>query len=95
MDIIFNGKQSGEELVSSIQNVLRLFKERYHIPEFREIHLVVTLLDETGNDVELVDNQNATVYRTFEVYQEKSELRGQKSSKKHPKLKLIVDNTHH
>lgn len=94
MDIIFNDKQTGEELVTNIQNVIRLFKERYHVPEFREIHLVVTLVDEAGQDVELVDNQNSTVYRTFEVYQEKSELRG-RNEKKSPKLKLIVDNTQH
>ena len=57
MDIILNGKYTGDELVNGVEGVVRLFKERYQIPEFREVHLTVTLVDEAGQDVELVDNQ--------------------------------------
>lgn len=93
MDIIFKGRHTGEELIQSVQGIVHLFKDRYKVPEFREIHLVVTLVDTLGQDVELVDNQSSNVYRTFEVYRENSELRGQKSLKEKPKIRLIVDNT--
>lgn len=94
MDIIFKGRHTGEELIQSVQGIVHLFKDRYKVPEFREIHLVVTLVDTLGQDVELVDNQSSNVYRTFEVYRENSELRGQKSFKEKPNIRLIVDNTH-
>lgn len=93
MDIIFKGRHTGEELIQSVQGIVHLFKDRYKVPEFREIHLVVTLVDKLGQDVELVDNQSSNVYRTFEVYRENAELRGQKSLKEKPKIRLIVDNT--
>ena len=93
MDIIFKGTHSGDELAAGIQGVVRLFKERYHVPAFKEIHLVLTLIDEVGQEVELVDNQNSNVYRTFEVYRENTELKGQDDPKDHPNLKLVVDNT--
>lgn len=94
MDIIFKGTHSTEELANSVFNVLRLFKDRYHVPTFREIHLTVTLLDESGQDVELVDNQSSDIYRTFEVYRENcSELRQKEHPTPGPGLKLVVDNT--
>ena len=95
MDIIFKGKHTGEELVASLLSVVRLFKDRYNVPEFREIHLSVTLLDKTGKDVELVDNKSSSVYRVFEVYRENSELRGEDTADERAKPKLVVDNTHH
>ncbi|MCX7115310.1 MAG: hypothetical protein NTW08_05330 [Gammaproteobacteria bacterium] len=93
MDIIFKGKHTGDELVDSMLSVVRLFKKQYHVPQFREVHLTVTLIDETGHDVELVDNQSETIYRTFEVYRQNSELRGVESSSQAPFVRLVVDNT--
>lgn len=91
MDIIFKGNHTGDELTKSVLGVVRLFKERYHVPMFREIHLTVTLVDEAGNDVELVDNDNSAVYRTFEVYRQEPEVHQDKVCPS--KLTLVVDNT--
>lgn len=90
MDIIFQGKHNEKEAAESLLNVLTLFKDRYHISQFREMHLTVTLVDEQGDDVELVDTETTKAYRIFEVYRE-----GQEFTKRRglPMLKLIVDNT--
>ena len=90
MDIILKGAHSSDEAAQSLARVLELFKERYHIAGFREIHLSVILVDEQGDDVELVDSETNQVYRIFEVYRQGYELDGKKGS---PVLKLIVDNT--
>lgn len=90
MDIILQGQHNGDEAVESLANVLRMFKERYHIKEFREIHLTVTLVDEFGDEVELVDSDTSQAYRFFEVFREGHEL---SSRRPNPALKLVIDNT--
>ncbi|MCP0914085.1 MULTISPECIES: hypothetical protein [Legionella] len=90
MEIIFQGKFENEEAAESILSVIKLFKDRYRIKQFREIHLTVTLLDEQGDDVELVDSETGEVYRFFEVHRENYELSRRPSL---PVLKLVVDNT--
>ena len=90
MDIIFQGKHNSEEAAESLASVLRLFKDRYHIEQFREIHLTVTLVDEYGDDVELVDSETSQAYRSFEVCRKGDEL---SCGKKKAFLKLVVDNT--
>jgi hypothetical protein len=90
MEVIFQGNHSSEEATESLYSVIRLFKERYHISHFRELHLTVTLVDENGDDVELVDSETLEAYRRFEVCREgpvctrRSGLHG---------LRLVVDNT--
>jgi hypothetical protein len=90
MDIILQGEHSGDEAAQSLERVLQLFKERYHIAGFREIHLTVTLIDEQGDDVELVDSESNQAYRIFEVYRQGYELSGKRHT---PVLQLVVDNT--
>ena len=90
MEIIFQGRHDGDEATESLLSVLRLFKERYHINQFREMHLSVTLVDEQGEDVELVDSETAQVYRIFEVYRQGHELARVTGR---PVLKLVIDNT--
>jgi len=90
MDIILQGVHSGDEAALSLQRVLQLFKDRYDIACFREIHLTVTLIDEQGDDVELIDSETNQVYRIFEVYRQGYELNGKKGI---PVLQLVVDNT--
>lgn len=90
MDIILKGQHDGSETVASLERVLELFKDRYHINDFREIHLTVTLVDAQGDDVELIDTETNQAYRVFEVYRAGYELLGQKSV---PHLQLVVDNT--
>jgi hypothetical protein len=90
MDIILNGQHDGLETIESLERVLLLFKERYSINDFREIHLTVTLVDEHGDEVELVDSESQRPYRVFEVYRSGQELKGQRGA---PLLHLVVDNT--
>lgn len=90
MDIILQGQHSGDETAESIQRVLKLFKERYQIEGYCEIHLTVTLLDKQGEEVELVDSETNEAFRIFEVYRKGYELEGRKGI---PLLQLVVDNT--
>lgn len=90
MDIIFQGKHNSEEAAESLLSVLRMFKERYQISQFREMYLTVTLVDDQGDDVELIDSETSHAYRTFRVYRNGYELDGRKGK---PMLQLVVDNT--
>jgi len=90
MDIILQGQHDSKEALKSLENVLNLFKERYNITDFREIHLTLTLVDEQGDVVELVDIDTNQAYRVFEVYREGYEFAGQQGI---PLLQLVVDNT--
>ncbi|MCL5272468.1 MAG: hypothetical protein M1486_04040 [Gammaproteobacteria bacterium] len=90
MDIILQGQHNADETVQSLERVLQLFKERYQVEGFREIHLTVTLLDAQGDEVELIDSESNQAYRVFEVYRQGYELTGRKGI---PMLQLVVDNT--
>jgi hypothetical protein len=90
MDIIFQGIHSSEEAAESFLSVLRLFQDRYKIDHFREMHLTVTLVDDEGKDVELIDNETSQAFRIFEVYRKGYELNGRQGQ---PMLQLVVDNT--
>ena len=90
MEIVFQGRHDSDEAAESLVGVLRLFKERYHIGQFREMHLSVTLVDEQGEDVELIDSETAEAYRIFEVYRQGQELA---RATGRPVLKLVIDNT--
>lgn len=90
MDIIFQGSHSKEEFVHSLKNVLELFADRYQINRFREIRCTVTLVDNQGEDVELMDSETGYVYRLFEAHREEHELLGRRGK---PLLKLVVNNT--
>lgn len=90
MDIILQGQHNSDEAVESLERVMQLFKERYNINGYREIHLTVTLVDEQGDEVELVDSETNQPYRTFEVYRKGYELAGRQGI---PMLQLVVDNT--
>lgn len=90
MDIILQGQHNGNETVESLDRVLKLFKERYHVDGFKEIHLTVTLVDEQGDEVELIDSETNQAYRIFEVYRKGYELEGKRGT---PLLQLVVDNT--
>lgn len=97
MEIIFDGKHSDKEALESFVSIIQLLKGRYHIEAFREMHLSVTLVDDAGEDVELVDSQTDEPLRIFEVYRDKSAYALSKENtpiRLKPRLKLVVDNTH-
>ena len=103
MEIIFDGQHSDAQASEYLVNVIQLLKERYHIHQFREIHLSITLVDESGQDVELVDSQTNQPYRMLEVYQNqdavvvshriRNHMRCVTHGIKSAALKLVVDNT--
>lgn len=90
MEIIFHGRHDSEEATESLLSIIRLFNERYHIGQFREMHLSVTLVDEGGSDVELVDSETDKAYRVFDVYRQGYDLTKEVGR---PLLKLVIDNT--
>lgn len=90
MEIIFQGRLDSDEAAESLLSVLRLFRERYQIRQFREVHLSVTLVDDKGEDVELIDNETSEVYRVFEVCRQGHELTKPAGR---PSLKLVINNT--
>ena len=89
MEIIFHGRHSSAEAQASLAHILCLLKERYNIQAFREMRLSVTLVDEMGIDVELVDSETNHAYRTFEIYQQGHEFIREIGR---PTLSLVVDN---
>lgn len=92
MQVIFQGEQNSEEMVESLLSIVKLFRERYGINNFREMKLSMVLMDEQGDDVELVDSRTAEVFRVFEVYKSGAAIKPV-SSIKTPNLKLVIDNT--
>lgn len=90
MEIIFHGRHDSADAAESLQGVIRLLHDRYHIDQFREMHLSITLVDNGGEDVELIDNETEQAYRIFEVYRQGQELL---KGTGRPGLKLVIDNT--
>ncbi len=90
MDIILDGMHDSEETLMSLAAVLRMFQERYHIKGFHEIHLSITLVDQAGDDVELIDDETGQTYRSFEVCRDVLKAASPQTKKY---MTLVVDNT--
>ena len=91
MQIYFHGHQSFEEAAESLLSIIKLFKERYAITNYRDIHLNITLVDEQGEDLELVDATTSEVLGVFEVHKNE-EFEAKPAPEKSP-VRLVVDNT--
>lgn len=97
MKIMFHGSQSTEEAAESLLSILKLFKERYGINQFREMNLDLVLQDSDGEDVELIDARTSEILGIFEVFQNERQynemLQGDEPIRAvAPHLKLVVDN---
>jgi hypothetical protein len=90
MEIIFHGQQDWEKIQESLNGIIKMLHDQYHINQLREIHLTVTLVDDQGFDVELVDSETEQVFRVMEVYRNNQEYLRIKQS---TPLSLVVDNT--
>lgn len=88
MEIIFHGRHDSEQATESFLSIIKLLHERYQVGHFREMHLSMTLVDEQGADVELVDSETDKALRVFEVYRER-QARIKRRSR--PNLKLVVN----
>lgn len=95
MQILFHGDHSAEEAAESLLSILKLFKDRYSIDNYRSMNLNLTLLNEEGEDVELVDVGSSEVLGVFEVYKSGVEESNSilPNERAVPHLQLVVDNT--
>jgi len=103
MKITFHGQHNSDEATDSVSGILKLFKERYGIEDYREINLNVTLVNHDGEEVELVDASTSDVLDVFEVYKNAEEVKNNHKKEPPPKpasskdkyahLTLVVDNT--
>jgi len=92
MHIVFQGQQTTEEAAESLLSILKLFKDRYGISHFKEMRLNMTLQDDSGEDVELVDSSTSEVLGVFEVYKS-GEPPEKTKTQMPPHLRLVVDNS--
>lgn len=90
MNIIFHDMHSDTEASESLASIIKLFKEQYNIKQFKEIELSLTLVDDEGYDVELVDSNSSEVYRRFDVYKHGHAIERPDGQ---PLLQLVVDNS--
>lgn len=88
MEIIFHGRHDSTQATESLAGIIAMLEKRYQIGVFREMHLSITLVDETGEDVELVDTETDEAYRVLEVYQQSKHIPKKKGR---PDLKLVID----
>jgi hypothetical protein len=95
MHVVFQGYQTTEQAAESLLSILKMFKDRYGITHFREMRLNMTLQDNQGEDVELVDAATSEVLGVFEVYKsgEAPLPKFAANQPRHPELRLVVDNT--
>jgi hypothetical protein len=89
MEIIFHGKYESSDVAQSVVSVIEFLHKKYKIAEFKEMHLSLTMVDNAGFDVELIDSTTDEVYRKFDVYRQMHEL---KTTEGKPALRLVVDN---
>ena len=90
MEIIFHGQQDWEKTQESLMGIIKMLHEQYQIQQLREIHLSLTLVDDQGFDVELVDTETNQVFKILEVFRNNQEYLKVKQIQP---LSLVVDNT--
>ncbi len=69
MKIKFQGVHKTEEVIDSLAAVLRLFEQQYGVGTFNEIKLNLSLVNESGEEVELIDASTSEVFDVLEVHQ--------------------------
>lgn len=90
MEIIFHGNQQWDAIQENINRIIQWLHEKYQINQAKEIHLSLTLMDDQGFEIELVDSDTNASYRIMEVYANQQEYLRIKQG---PALSLVVDNT--
>ena len=84
MHIIFKGQQNIKETADLMKNMLYLLNEQYGVEGFNDAAMDLTLLNEQGEEVELLDTETSEVLTVLEIYPHDS---------KELDLRLVVDNT--
>jgi hypothetical protein len=90
MEIIFHGNQQWDTIQENLCRIIALLHEQYHINQAKEIHLSLTLMDDQGFEIDLVDSETQNPYRVMEVFSNQQEYLRIKQG---PALSLVVDNT--
>jgi hypothetical protein len=90
MEIILHGQQDWQKTKDSLLEIIQMLHDKYHIEQLKEVHLSLTLVDQQGFDVELIDSETQQAYRILEVFRNNQEYLRIKQS---TPLTLVVDNT--
>lgn len=90
MEIILHGQQDWAKTKDSLLEIIQMLHDKYHIEHLKEVHLSLTLVDQQGFDVELIDTETQQAYRILEVFRNNQEYLRVKQS---APLSLVVDNT--
>ncbi len=77
MKIKFQGTHKTDEVIDSLAAVLRLFEEQYGVGNFNAIKLNLTLVNEEGEEVELIDAGTSEVFDVLEVHKSFDEAEAQ------------------
>ena len=74
MKIKFRGTHNAEEIVESLTAILQLFEEQYGVHDFSEIKMDMVLVNEQGEEVELIDSNTSEVFDILEVHKNAEEV---------------------
>lgn len=88
MEIIFHGRHDSKQATENLISIITMLRQRYAISLFREMHLSITLVDNQGVDVELIDTDTDQALRVMEVFQHTNSTLKKKGR---PDLKLVVN----
>jgi hypothetical protein len=88
MEIIFHGRHDSKHATENLIGIIEMIRQRYKIDVFREMHLSITLVDEAGEDVELIDSETEEALRVMEVYQHTKNIPRKKGR---PDLRLVLN----
>ena len=86
MDILFHGEHTHKDIAAAIEDVLYLLHERWDVQAFKDLHLSLILVDESGFEVELVDSNTQQDLRVLNVYKKNNSY---VQKRKIPHLKLV------
>jgi hypothetical protein len=69
MKIKFQGEHTSQEVVESLSAILQMLAEQYHIKDFSDIKLNMTLI-RSGEAVELMDPDTGEIFDILEVHKD-------------------------
>ncbi len=68
MKIKFRGQHSAEEVLESLAAIMRMFDEQYSVLHFNDIKISMTMINDAGEEVELIDASTSEVFEVLEVH---------------------------
>jgi len=86
MDILFHGEHAHSDIAAAIENVINLLHDRWHVQSFKDLHVSLVLVDESGFEIELIDSVTQQDLRVMNIYKHDHSYVQQR---KFPQLKLV------